>query len=260
MSRKALIFFLIGGLLFLLGMAGLFIDRYYREKNIPLPQPVSNDEVIVEVMEPEPIIVIEESLETIPEEVEEEIYQIFEKDGATYIIVEDVEILLVNKVYALPAEFGGVNSEAESALEAMFEAALEDDISLFLMSGYRSYETQAAIYASYVSDWGQEYTDTVSARAGHSEHQTGLTFDLNSLSRSFTETKEYEWLQQNCADFGFILRYPEGSEWATGFAFEPWHYRYIYDSTLAKKIMDSKLSLEEYSGLVTEEGHAEYLD
>ncbi|MCL1829855.1 MAG: M15 family metallopeptidase [Oscillospiraceae bacterium] len=193
-----------------------------------------------------------ETTETLEEPTQPETTRIYEVDGVTYISLEGVEVLLVNKVYALPPNFGGPNEEATAALNRMFAVAAEDGISLYIVSGYRSYDTQASIYNRYVADWGQEYTDTVSARPGHSEHQTGLTFDINSLSNSFKNTDEYAWLQQHAAEYGFIMRYLEGSEWATGYSFEPWHYRYIADSQLATNIMESKLSLEEYAGLVTE--------
>jgi len=183
-----------------------------------------------------------------------------EEDGITRLEIEGVSLLLVNKQYSLPADYGGRNQEAAAALEEMIAAAAEDDLALFVISGYRSYETQMSIYNRYVGTWGKEYTDRVSARPGHSEHQTGLAYDLNSLENSFKDTEEFRWLERHSAEFGFILRYREGSEWATGYMFEPWHYRYIGDVPLAKKIMESGLSLEEYAGLAPEGSMASYRD
>lgn len=183
-----------------------------------------------------------------------------ETDGVTVLEIEGTSLVLANKVYPLPPDFGGEDHDALTALSEMIAEAVGDGISLFVVSGYRSYATQESIYNSYVNQWGQEYTDRVSARPGHSEHQTGLAFDLNSLENAFKDTEEFHWLTQRAADFGFILRYPEGSEWATGYAFEPWHYRYIGDVSLAKNIMDSGLSLEEYAGIITEEGQSSYRD
>ena len=194
------------------------------------------------------------------EEIQKKTSDIYEKSGVTYLLLEETEIILVNKVYSLPKDFGAPNDEANNALQKMIDTASKDGISLFLVSGYRSFDTQDGIYSKYLAEWGQEYTDSVSARPGHSEHQTGLTFDLNSLSTSFEDTPEYKWLITNCADFGFILRYPKDGTWATGYSFEPWHYRYIGDTALAKKIMDSGKPLEEYAGLTGENDFTKYKD
>ncbi len=170
-------------------------------------------------------------------------------DGAYYIDLEGVTVLLVNKEYALPSDFGGENEKANAALNNMYGHAYDDGIILWTASGYRSYSYQYDLYNSYIAKYGQEYTDTISAKAGHSEHQSGLAFDINSLSDSFANTKEYAWLVENCADYGFILRYTPNGKESTGYMYEPWHYRYIGDATLARHIMDSGLSLEQYAGL-----------
>ena len=209
----------------------------------PLAEPPQEQEVIESYSEPTP-------------EPAGPVFTI--KDGIGYLEFGDVDILVVNKVYPIPSDYGGPNEEALMAVNEMIRAAADDGIALFIVSGYRSYDTQEAIYNRYVSQWGQEYTDRVSARPGHSEHQTGLAYDLNSLERAFADTKEYEWLQLNCAEYGFILRYLEDSEWATGYSYEPWHYRYIGDKVLAREIMESGVSLEEFSGLITQEGQSGY--
>ena len=90
-----------------------------------------------------------------------------------------------------------------------------------------------------------EAADTYSARAGHSEHQTGLAFDLNSLEESFGETREGIWLREHCWEYGFIIRYPKGKESITGYMYEPWHVRYLGKSA-AKSVFESGLCLEEY--------------
>lgn len=174
---------------------------------------------------------------------------VYEDGGAYYIDIEGNKVLIVNKTYALSSDFGGINTEADAALTKMFTAAATDGINLWLVSGYRSYESQASIHQGWVNTYGIEYANKISAEAGHSEHQTGMAFDINSLSTGFSETEEYRWLQANCALFGFIERYPYDKEWATGYNYEPWHYRYIGSSVLAQNIMDSGLSLEEYAGI-----------
>lgn len=165
-------------------------------------------------------------------------------EGPTYI----KGILIVNKKYSLPSSYGGTDSTAMNALQELQKAAREAGFSASLVSGYRSYQTQASIYNSYVQRWGQEYTDTVSARPGHSEHQTGLAFDVGELTSSYGETKEGIWLRNNCQKYGFIIRYPKGKENITGYAYEPWHIRYV-GVDVATYIMEHDLTLEEYLGV-----------
>ena len=87
--------------------------------------------------------------------------------------------------------------------------------------------------------------DTYSARAGHSEHQTGLAMDINNASDSFNNTKEAKWIAENCYKYGFILRYPQGKQDITGYKYESWHVRYL-GRELAKEVHDSGLTLEEF--------------
>lgn len=171
-------------------------------------------------------------------------YTIERINGITYVD----GIMIANKTYTLPESYDpGVVKEAADALAQMQNAAAADGISLFVVSGYRSYYSQQAVYAGWVNQDGVEVADTYSSRPGHSDHQTGYTFDLNSLSQSFAYTKEGIWLAEHCADFGFIIRYPEGKEMFTGYIYEPWHVRYI-GKEKAKLITESGLSLEEYYG------------
>ncbi len=90
-----------------------------------------------------------------------------------------------------------------------------------------------------------------SARAGHSEHQTGLTIDCNDASDSFVGTPEAEWLAEHASEYGFIIRYPKGKEDITGYKYEPWHIRYV-GKDLAQELDSSGLTLEEYFGIISE--------
>ena len=165
-----------------------------------------------------------------------------DEQGLTYIN----GILVVNKTYSLPSTYApGVDSEAYAALQEMFQGAAAEGISLEIVSGYRSFDRQSTLYNNYVARDGVEAADTYSARAGHSEHQTGLAFDLNSLEESFGETREGIWLREHCWEYGFIIRYPKGKESVTGYMYEPWHVRYLGKSA-AKSVFDSGLCLEEY--------------
>ncbi|MBO6052964.1 MAG: D-alanyl-D-alanine carboxypeptidase family protein, partial [Clostridia bacterium] len=155
-------------------------------------------------------------------------------------------ILVVNKTYGLPAGYNpGVDPVAKAALDRMFEAAEQDGIKLWVESGFRSYELQGTIYNNYVSREGQAAADRYSARPGHSEHQTGLSFDLNSFDMNFGSTPEGRWLSEHCWDYGFILRYPADKEDITAFMAEPWHVRYVGED-VAKTLKENGQVLEEF--------------
>jgi len=164
-------------------------------------------------------------------------------------------ILIVNKEYGLPDTYApGENAEAREAFERMKTDAANEGIYLNAFSTYRSYYTQERLYSNYVYTYGQAPTDTFSARPGFSEHQTGLAFDIGGLDRSlwaqvdFMYTEEAKWLKENCHKYGFILRYPEGKEWKTGYMYESWHFRYI-GVEHSVNFANSDLTLEEYLGL-----------
>ena len=188
----------------------------------------------------------EENKEVAKENTKEEILSKIEvKNGITYVN----GVLLVNKKYNLPKDYNpGVNATANAAFEEMRKAASKDKISLTIVSGFRSYNTQKSIYNSNLQKHGEKIANRFSAKAGQSEHQTGLAFDLNKANRSFVGTKEAKWIADNCYKYGFILRYPEGKEAITGYVYEPWHVRYV-GKDVAKKIYEQGVCLEEYLGV-----------
>ncbi len=159
-------------------------------------------------------------------------------------------ILIVNKSYSLPKDYnpGGLTGECAAAFERLRMGAAEDGITIYLSSGFRSYETQNYLYNGYVYYYGQSMADTFSARPGHSEHQTGLAIDCNIISDAFIGTPEAMWLAEHCHEYGFIIRYPQGKESITGYKYEPWHIRYVGEEN-AQKIFESGLTLEEYFGI-----------
>ncbi|MBQ8135312.1 MAG: M15 family metallopeptidase [Clostridia bacterium] len=170
------------------------------------------------------------------------------KDGMTYID----GILVVNKTYSLPEDYGsGEDPEALAAFQEMCSAAANDGIYLFSVSGYRSYDLQNYLYNEFKDQRGTEGADMVSARPGHSEHQSGLAFDVNTTSFAFIGTPEAQWLAENSYRYGFIIRYPEGKEDITGYSYEPWHIRYV-GKEFAETIYKSGLTLEEYFGITSE--------
>lgn len=166
-------------------------------------------------------------------------------EGPTYID----GILVVNKTYALPSDYNpGVDPDAQAAFDKMQAAAAAEGLNIYISSGFRSYDYQSGLYDRYVQRSGKAEADRYSARPGHSEHQTGLAFDLNSIDMTFADTDECAWVNEHCAEYGFIIRYPQGSESITGYMYEPWHLRYLGTET-AKKVYDSGLTLEEYLGI-----------
>jgi len=184
------------------------------------------------------------------------------KNGLAYID----DILIANKTYYLPENYVPTNSYAKlsnncaNCLEKHVMQAFNDmnadakslGLSLWIASGYRSYSFQNTLYNNYVKRDGKTAADTYSARAGHSEHQTGLAFDLNSVSSSFAYTSEGKWIKDNCYRYGFIIRYPEGKEDITGYMYEAWHLRYV-GKELAEKLYNNGnwLTLEEYFGITS---------
>jgi D-alanyl-D-alanine carboxypeptidase len=148
-------------------------------------------------------------------------------------------------------EVNQLRKAAYEALKELFDAAKEEGYELHARSGYRSYYTQASLYTSYVENYGKAAADKYSAKPGQSEHQTGLSMDITceainyKLDTTFGETEEGKWVAENAHRYGFIIRYPKGKEDITGYAYEPWHIRYL-GVELAEKIYESGLTLEEY--------------
>ena len=144
---------------------------------------------------------------------------------------------------------------AAMALEALIKEANANGLNIYAYSGYRSYERQDTIFKGYLNGHmqndGMTYeqafamTSTYSQIAGASEHQTGLTMDVNYTEQSFGATAEGKWLEQNCYKFGFIIRYPKDKENITNIEWEPWHLRYV-GRYHAVKMHELNMCLEEY--------------
>lgn len=160
----------------------------------------------------------------------------------------DSILVITNKKHALPAGYEPkdlvrpqvemlnecfLRSLAASALEEMFAAADNAGVHLVLGSGYRAESLQKLLYDGYVEQYGREVADYISSRPGYSDHQTGLAVDiadhdaLTYLTEAFADTPEGVWLKEHAHEFGFVMRYPKDREDITGFAYEPWHFRYV---------------------------------
>ena len=143
--------------------------------------------------------------------------------------------------------YGGGQMEKVAAehFKEMSNAAKKEGIKIYNVSGYRSFNTQKSLYNNYVNRDGKAKADTYSARPGTSEHQTGLASDINSVSSSFENTSAFKWLKVNAYKYGFILRYPKGKEFITGYMYEPWHFRYVGEE-VAQVIYEKDITYEEY--------------
>lgn len=144
-----------------------------------------------------------------------------------------------------------LQGDCAEALVTMFEAALEDGITLYLKSAYRSYRTQKTMYYNRLEKNNGRDDGWVS-KPGASDHQTGLGCDIvprswrdKSMNEKMADTEECQWMAEHCAEYGFILRYPSDKEDVTEINYEPWHLRYV-GNPAATYIMENGLCLEEF--------------
>ena len=144
-----------------------------------------------------------------------------------------------------------LNTTAAAFAKCLIEYGNSCGCCLTGISGYRSYLRQKELYKIRTAEAGAAHTDRYLALPGTSEHQSGLALDLScpaahmELEESFAQTKEGFWLTAYAPLFGFIIRYPKGKEHITGYAWEPWHIRYVGKS-LALYLTLTGLTLEEY--------------
>ena len=177
-------------------------------------------------------------------------------------------ILIVNKSYPLPKDYVPsntykdatglnycsecINVDAYEKYKLMKADMASLGMNIWIQSGYRSYSLQESLYNKYVNRDGKLAADTYSARPGYSEHQTGLAFDLNSISDEFQDTSEGKWVNENAWRYGFILRYPKSKESITGYKYESWHLRYVGEDLAAKLYNNGDwITLEEHFNLTS---------
>ena len=183
--------------------------------------------------------------------------------------ISKVNSVLVNKFHKLPKDYisddivpiknwyayekNNIKKEVYEQFILMHDAAKIEDLSLIINSSYRSYDDQENIYNEFIKKHGTNGS-LLASKPGHSEHQTGLALDIITkgiTGEEFDTTPEFNWLKNNAHKYGFILRYPKGKEYLTGYEYESWHYRYL-GVDLASKVYESSLTYDEY--------YAYYLD
>ena len=150
-----------------------------------------------------------------------------------------------------------VEKKALAAFRDLQADLEKDGIIILLDSTYRSVARQEELWKEFEEEYGLEYTRKYVAVPGYSEHHTALAIDvclvkdgvvINDNDLMTAETEIFGKVHQRLADYGFILRYPEGKDDITGYGYEPWHFRYIDSPSIAKQIMDAGLTLEQYLG------------
>ena len=179
-----------------------------------------------------------------------------------YLLGSDYEpndlVELDSKYVAPTCDHPQLRKVAANALVKMIKDAKKEGMHLLLNSGYRSYEEQEKIYQDTEQKYGGAYAAEYVATPGASEHQTGLGIDMTAQSvvdkqrLVFGDTVEYKWVVENCAKYGFIVRFTEGTDGITGISHEPWHLRYV-GKDLAKKLYNDGdwITLEEYFGITS---------
>ena len=154
------------------------------------------------------------------------------------------------------------DARAIGHLHYMCKAAADDGIALSVISGFVSENEQLSVFNAKVNEvmdsdisltlkQAEDIAKTLVDFPRTNEHELGLAVDFNLAKESFKDTEAYAWLMENAAEYGFILRYPEGKEDQTGVSFKPWHFRYVGIEN-AKLIKESGLCLEEYMAMISE--------
>lgn len=188
----------------------------------------------------------------------------YDKDTVVKADTSKGKLMLVNKFNQLSSDYtpqniveisnyysydgNSISKETYDAYKEMWYAAKEKDLTLIVTSSYRDYKTQETLWNQYENSKGEKWADSVSARAGFSEHQSGLALDIvtyNTVMNDFENTDEFKWLQDNAHKYGFILRYPKGKKDITGYDYESWHYRYV-GIDAATSIHEKDITYDEY--------------
>ena len=184
-------------------------------------------------------------------------------------------LVLVNKKYKLPDDYESkvdlINATNYLPSPRTFEIERkafeyytqlrnklleENNIQIELDSVYRSVKRQQEIWDEFIEKYGEEYTISHVAVPGHSEHHTGLAIDIclvvngtviDDNDEMIAQREIFAKIHEKLADYGFILRYPEGKKYITGYDYEPWHLRFVLVDN-AKAIKNQDVTLEEFLG------------
>lgn len=250
-SRLRLIFMLFGVCALLILVLSLFV--YVIQRNFPQKQVIlSNDSQIP-------------SSAVISNVASEETSSSSSGNSSKSISgqLSDWKLVLVNFENKMPSNFQqhivhdfdiDMDQRIVQPFTDMYKAALQENITLWISSGYRSPQLQDKLFKDEIDNNKKQGMSAAEAekkaalavaRAGYSEHNTGLAMDLNGVKADFDQTKAFQWLQKHAEEYGFVLRYPKNKESITKIMYEPWHYRYVGVEN-AKKMNEMHMCLEEY--------------
>ena len=153
---------------------------------------------------------------------------------------------------------------AATALEAMAkEMFFQGAGQMFVNSAYRSYEYQRELFVDKVEQYGEAEALIRSAKAGHSEHQTGLAVDVSvpaqgcAIMQCFGDTVAGKWIAENSWKFGYIVRYERDTTSITGYTYEPWHLRYVGIEIARTYANNGIHTLEDFWGFPAAENYPE---
>ena len=160
------------------------------------------------------------------------------------------ELIKLDGKYHVNGTSVKLTKECYEAFIKMYNDAYDAGYGFKLKSAYRSYDTQKSTYDYWVSTENGDTAkaDIYSARAGHSEHQTGYAFDIRDYNyehEDYSKSESFKWVSQNAHKYGFILRFPKEKEHITGYQYESWHYRYC-GIECATYIYNNEITFEEY--------------
>jgi D-alanyl-D-alanine carboxypeptidase len=149
-----------------------------------------------------------------------------------------------------------VATAAADPLQRLLDASDRRGLGFKIASAFRSYDYQLHVHAATAVARGDAGADLVSARAGYSEHQTGLAVDLVTpddpacdFEACFARTPGGRWLARSAWRFGFVVRYQPATTAVTGYAPEPWHLRYVGRPLAAELHRTGIATLEEFFGV-----------
>lgn len=157
--------------------------------------------------------------------------ELLQKYSKVYFLNENYEPKAFEKIpteYVFGEDDEYIHAQVWPFLEDLLQDAHADDIDIRVISGYRSFTTQASLKANYRVTYGSG-ANAFSADQGYSEHQLGSTVDfttptIGSSFVGFDESEAYTWLTKNASKYGFIVSYPKGN---TYYQYEPWHWRFV---------------------------------
>ena len=201
--------------------------------------------------------------------------------GSDSAATEDIYLTLVNKTHPLPENWEDnieliemknaydedirVEKTSYEAYLELRDALLEEGVDIELDSCYRSVERQEELWKEFEEEYGEDYCKKYVAVPGTSEHHTGFAIDvclkkgdqlIYENDEMMKEVEIWEKVHAMMPEYGFILRFPEGKEDVVGYAYEPWHMRYVGSPEVAKEITEKGLTLEEYLGEDEPDGSA----